>query len=282
MSFLDDISRVENAVRTALEIVQPAKTWRIATGTRDITIAGNKYTAEPSARTELGIPTPESGAVPMLVLPAKHAFVQAFMGGAAAPRFVPVNIYLTAGATPDTAMTSYEVIWRGRIASVAFDGTLAKFSLPSRLLSVLGRRLPQFSVGRTCGNQLFDANCQASDAQYPAGFSFTTTIVTVNGNKITHAGSPAPTSQWARGGKLLHVASGETMAITDQTGTVLTVQLPIGGLASGQSIRVYAGCDKSITTCRDKFDNRVHFNGYPQLNRETVPNPPGLGVYTSA
>jgi len=40
------------------------------------------------------------------------------------------------------------------------------------------------------------------------------------------------------------------------------------GLASGDSVRLEAGCDKRAETCRVKFNNLVNFQGFPHLPGE--------------
>lgn len=45
---------------------------------------------------------------------------------------------------------------------------------------------------------------------------------------------------------------------------VLTVYDPLPfNVAAGDEVRVTAGCDKTLATCRDKFDNVVNFRGEP-------------------
>ncbi len=40
------------------------------------------------------------------------------------------------------------------------------------------------------------------------------------------------------------------------------------GIAKGTRVRLEAGCDKRVGTCRKKFDNVVNFRGFPFLPRE--------------
>jgi len=41
-----------------------------------------------------------------------------------------------------------------------------------------------------------------------------------------------------------------------------------GGLEVGDRVRLTAGCDKRMTTCRSKFDNILNFQGFPDLPTE--------------
>lgn len=51
---------------------------------------------------------------------------------------------------------------------------------------------------------------------------------------------------------------------------VLTLWEPIRGeLATGDVVRLTAGCDKCWATCRDKFSNLARFRGFPDLPSES-------------
>ena len=41
-----------------------------------------------------------------------------------------------------------------------------------------------------------------------------------------------------------------------------------GGVASGDSIRLEAGCDKRMETCRLKFNNILNYQGFPDIPGE--------------
>ena len=41
-----------------------------------------------------------------------------------------------------------------------------------------------------------------------------------------------------------------------------------GDLAEGTSVRLVAGCDKRMETCRLKFNNLLNFQGFPDLPGE--------------
>jgi uncharacterized phage protein (TIGR02218 family) len=35
--------------------------------------------------------------------------------------------------------------------------------------------------------------------------------------------------------------------------------------AVGNTVLVYAGCDRRFATCKSRFDNRVNFRGFPNI-----------------
>lgn len=273
MAFIDDEASAEaSQPREGIEIVLPAEVFRIATGTRDVVIDGAKYIATPSARTEFPVPEPGQSSTPQLVLPAAHSFVQRYMRGTVPPRQVTVNVRRL-----QLRSSTYDVIWRGKIATVHFDGVIARFAIPWSYLSLLASRCPPFVVARSCGNILYDANCQVDRAS----FKVSTTIANVNGAKVTVSSMSGNPDGWADAGSIVHGPTGERIPIVSQLGAVLELQYPVVGWSNGQAVDVFAGCDKQIATCNDKFSNRPRFIGSPYLNRETLRSPPGYGTYSS-
>jgi uncharacterized phage protein (TIGR02218 family) len=76
------------------------------------------------------------------------------------------------------------------------------------------------------------------------------------------------------GGKL-------TIKTHSQQGTRATIGLwtqPGAILAAGDMISLTAGCDKSPSTCREKFDNIVNFRGFPHMpgNERVIAYPSSL------
>ncbi len=55
----------------------------------------------------------------------------------------------------------------------------------------------------------------------------------------------------------------------DGTDRVIELWQPLrGGIAPGDSVRLEAGCDKRLETCRLKFNNLVNFQGFPDIPGE--------------
>lgn len=47
--------------------------------------------------------------------------------------------------------------------------------------------------------------------------------------------------------------------------TVILLEEPVRAIAEGDSFIIRAGCDKRVSTCREKFDNVVNFRGFPHI-----------------
>jgi hypothetical protein len=60
--------------------------------------------------------------------------------------------------------------------------------------------------------------------------------------------------------------NGFSMEVKSYTTGQITLALPMPyAVAAGDTYSLVAGCDKSLTTCRDRFDNIVNFRGEPYL-----------------
>lgn len=255
MSFLSDETSVEtSAPREAIEISTPAAVWRLASGSRSFTLDGKRYTAESAARGAVTVSPIGNAAEFELALPVSHAFAQRYLQPTP-PRRVEVNVYRQqAGGDAQRIMT-------GVVTSCTVADHVAKFRVQPPVTEIATKELPTITVGRTCPHILYDVNCQIARTS----FRVLTTVATVSGAVVTVTSMGIHPNQWAQYGELVHVPSGERMTISDQTGLVLTLQLPIFGMQSGDVVEVYAGCDHGIKTCEEKFSNKQNFGGSPHV-----------------
>lgn len=259
----------ESQPREGIEIVLPVVTYRIATGTRNITIDGATYTAGQVGRDEIKIAseTDTDGAL-TVQLPVSHPAVTRYLQGGIPPRHIYVNIWRR-----HVDVDAEETVWRGVVTSVAVDEHVAKLRLAPRSLIAIQRRIPTMTPGILCPHILYAADtCRINRAS----FMVSATVVTITGRVVTLSTIGGKPDGWAEGGELVHVESGERMTVQAQAGTVVTCQLQIQELSLGDAVELYAGCSHNVITCRDKFANVVNFGGQPNL---PVVNPfdPGRG-----
>lgn len=119
----------------------------------------------------------------------------------------------------------------------------------------------------TCQAQLGDARCKYNLAGlgtdtitvtgvYPnnAGFAFASTGRAVN----FYRGGLA---KWSTGAN-----APRSMEIKEASGTAVTLFLPMGfPIAVGDVVIISAGCDKSLATCANTFNNILNFRGFPHI-----------------
>lgn len=159
-------------------------------------------------------------------------------------------------------------IRRGRVAFVAEIRSLAH---------VLGQ-----TVGRayqaTCDAALGDTRC-GIDLE-GAAYRGTGAVVDVLRDRVfTASGLGAFASGWfalgfvewtggANDGRRADVAAHE---VADGVVIVTLLDAPVLGLAGGDAFVIRAGCDKQLSTCRDRFANVLNFRGFPHIpGQDTV------------
>jgi len=144
---------------------------------------------------------------------------------------------------------TYFVIFRGEVVSVVLVKDGAELACESAGI-LYTAKLPRFVHSAYCNHTLYDANCGLDENTYKSVLS----SVTVSGSQITHATIGTKAAGYFQWGHA-KMANGEHCMITKHTGTSVWLHVPFSGLATGGSVTLYAGCDKSKTTCRARFSN---------------------------
>lgn len=285
MSFYDDEASAEDSQPREYYVIaigNPAPVGEItyiASGNRDIEISGRIYTAVAMARSEIGVAAAGQGKELSLILPVDHALVRRYLRGGVPPKTITVTVYrlqVTSGES--------ETIWTGRVTSMAVDGRVAKFRIPSRATESMLRVIPSVTAGRQCPHILYDDMCRVSRSGSHAGLAHvvSTTVIYVDGRTVrVNLGNVARNGDWAVNGELYHEDSTERMSIRDQNDLSpgssavadLTLQMAIPGMAVGDGIQVYAGCDKFIETCNARFGNRHNFGGFNKMPTKNLWSP---------
>lgn len=172
-----------------------------------------------------------------------------------------------------SAPDRHKMIFRGHLGEVSRSGGAFKAELRG-----LSEPLNQ-PVGRVfhprCSAVLGDSMCKAN-LNLP-GLSAETRIVSVDGAVLRLSGLPGIEDRWFERGAVLFV-DGAARDIrchvkNDRAlpGAMREIELwtaPGMTPASGDMVRLVAGCDKSAGMCRLKFNNYLNFRGFPHLPEE--------------
>lgn len=198
------------------------------------------------------------------------------------------------GALSDGAITE-EDIFAGRFDSAEVEAWLVQWAAPeNRVLQFRGtigeitRANGAFSAElrglaermNVPTGRVFQRNCQAVLGDRACGFDLETTgygtealVSTTDGRMFTFDGLVAFEPRWFERGRLqvlTGTAAGLSGAVKlDRVEEGVrkvelwdNLRLPI---APGDSVRLTAGCDKRMETCRLKFVNLVNFQGFPDI-----------------
>lgn len=249
-------------------------THRITYADRDISYGGNLYVSTPGTRAEIGpSQVGKAGKELVLTMPVDHAFVRRYLLKATPPQRITVTLqrYYSDALV--------ETRWIGDVDGISVDdrNVEASFRVPSRMAERLLRQVPALVVSKLCPFTVYDKRCKVDPtAAGPSGLThkITTTVIAVSGREVrVDLLDTGRLGGWAQLGVLVHVTSGEQSSVSRQDDlnppfssvSKLTLADLIPDMKIGDSVEVYAGCDWMIATCRDKFDNKDNYGGYPQL-----------------
>lgn len=121
------------------------------------------------------------------------------------------------------------------------------------------------TYSRTCTTTLYSTKCGVDRNLYRVE----TTIQSLTGASISAGAFAAYPDGWFNGGYVeWPIGQGEydSRHIETHMGSVLQLLGGAVGLAAGQAIRVYPGCDFTAGTCSSKFDNLPNLRATPHMD----------------
>jgi uncharacterized phage protein (TIGR02218 family) len=132
----------------------------------------------------------------------------------------------------------------------------------------------------TCRHQLFSSvgpgkvgACQLSSAAYT--FAGAIATVTIPKWKFVISGAAAGKADGYYSNGVITFTSGLNTGLSatvkKQVGNNIELFLPTAFVADvGATFTIQAGCDKTLDTCRDKFNNIPNFGGFPHINTDVT------------
>ena len=125
----------------------------------------------------------------------------------------------------------------------------------------LQRRVPWPTYQATCNWALYSTGCGANREV----FKTVGTVSAVSGLDVSATAFGALDDGWFTAGYVIREATQEIRFITNHVGATLTLSAAFPNLQGGETLNAYAGCDRLEATCIAKFDNQVHFLGFPRI-----------------
>lgn len=155
--------------------------------------------------------------------------------------------------------------------SVLFIGQLKRGTIKGNSMEIeavsfehfLKMPVPRMRYQLNCNHQVFDEGCGLLQADYDVSAAITMDATKTILTSSTFSGF---TAGYFTGG--LAVFGEESRTIVAHTGNTITLQYRFLDLLDNDTLTVYPGCDGKAETCRDKFDNILHFLGFPFIPDE--------------
>lgn len=155
--------------------------------------------------------------------------------------------------------TEARVVFLGQVARVSIQGRKAQVECVG-FEHFLRQSLPILRYQVQCNRRLFSVECGIANASY----KITTTVsVSADGLTLTDSAFGDKADNYFTWGYVQK--DDDRRLITAHTGNDISLRYRIYGLTGGDTVTAYAGCDRTFETCKDKFDNRVNFSGFPWI-----------------
>jgi len=150
----------------------------------------------------------------------------------------------------------------GFLGAISSDGQKFVAEMVSRLRLFQESALEGYSP--ECRASLGDARCSLDPARYVV--EATVVAAQPDGSITVDRDLGAEEAfRYGRARVLTGRGSGLDRSITWSSGAQFEVDEEVPGLVSGDRIELRAGCDRQLSTCRDRFANVVNFRGEPHV-----------------
>lgn len=248
--------------------------------------AGDTYEPAPMKRTSLSVSGKASSGSLKVTVSRDNVFARRYLAShPPLPDELEVFRVHTSDAT-DEVIT----YWKGDVDGVGFEGETAKISLTT-LYQRLQRAIPKRTYSWACNHVLYDGGCKAAKASHRSdvevqSLTSTETVFSIR-NDSDWSGTAASSrlaldTLYFNGGYVEHVrpdGSQEFRTIMNLTHDTLemTLNLPILGLSANSKLKLFAGCNHAVQTCKSKFNNVQNYGGCPFVPSA---NPFSTGVIT--
>lgn len=187
-------------------------------------------------------------------------------------------------ATLETAWCSWKnpaygkfVFYSGMLGEISWTEEGFKAEIAS-LMNNLAKNVGQVYTA-SCRHTLFGQSAGAGEVGFcgvdPAAYSVTGSVASVDTPKwkFTMSALGKPDGYFSNG--TITFTSGTSNGLTYQvkahTGNQVTLALPTAFvIATGTTFVLKAGCDKTLDTCKAKFNNVINFGGFPHVQTDVT------------
>ena len=107
---------------------------------------------------------------------------------------------------------------------------------------------------------MYGVNCKASATSYEV----TGNVSSVSADGLTIEVPESSSSDGYFTGGIFTFGS-TSRFIINHTGINIVLSRPINGLITGDSCKIYPGCDHALATCKNKFNNLDNYGGFPWI-----------------
>jgi len=151
-------------------------------------------------------------------------------------------------------------IWVGKVLSCSINLDKGEAELKCITSQILfENNIPNRTYSIPCSWDLYSPECGVLSSNYV--LTLNVDELTVSGTQISHPSIGNYADGWFTMGYV--ELQFEYNFITKHVGDTITILYPLQTLDENNIIKIYAGCDKKLSTCKNKFNNSPNFGGFP-------------------
>lgn len=245
------------------EFIGPGLAYRYTSDRhRTISYGGNDYAPTPIRRGKIVSSGPLGDYSLTVDLPVSTQLIQDYVP--IQPDSLLLTIY--SGTSPTGAFAK---IWEATVKGIMLQGPGATLRTDWLFNDMLNQPVPNVWQEPLCQHNLGDSRCTIDLDLAAYKVSTTVSAISADGKTITVASVGGKADGFFKLGGMVK-ADGQRKMVTGNTGTSITLWAPFYSLAVNDAIDLVAGCDKAITTCRDKFSNAVNHSGFPYMPTKDI------------
>lgn len=232
-----------------------ANVWTFSSGAAPVSYSAEVYAPEAIERGQIEASQEFGRAALTVTVPYDNAVAQLFVSGYPLGH---VTLALFRAHIGDGEWITY---WRGRVVSASFKGHTCELRCEP-VYTTLRRAGLRAVYQLQCRHVLYGPGCGASAATH----SVAGTVSAFVANQVFVAAAAGYPDDWFSGG-YLETPHGSRL-IMAHAGNSLTLSAAIPGLAAAEAVTVFAGCDHTHATCRDKFANTPKNGGFAWIPKK--------------
>jgi uncharacterized phage protein (TIGR02218 family) len=161
-------------------------------------------------------------------------------------------------------ISEFRLVWAGRVVKADFDSENDECRLACEpIFTMLKRPGLRRNYQLLCPYALYDNNCGKDIAPYTSH----AIVAAVAGGRVTMSGINV-TSGYYIGG--IFRFGSYLKLIINHVGNTLTLASAVPGLTINTYADVSAGCDKTLSTCANRFGNTLNFGGFPYIPTRNI------------
>lgn len=265
MSFFNFETSLQNARPIRLyQFQRGPMRWGFTNADRNITFQSIIFRSIEGGITDDGIRQSGETSADTLTITVPSEIDVAQMYRALAPaQTVTVTVFDQHFGDTDTSTAGYLVAWVGQIIGVKFTSQVSADIQCQTLAASMERTGLRLTWSRGCSHTLYDQHCRASRTEH----RFDSVVSSLNGSSIGVPAAAGKPDKYFAGGYVEWTGQYglEQRGIEAHMGDQLFIFGGTFGLANGQAVAIYAGCDRTFSTCGTTFNNTDNYGGCPHM-----------------